>query len=80
MSESRSVVCDSLQHYGLYPHQARLSMEFSRQEFWSSLPFPSPGDLPDPGIEARSLTLQADSLPYEPPGKCPTQHFINNTY
>ena len=49
--------------------QAPLSMEFSRQEYWSGLPFPSPGDLPDPGVEPRSLTLQADSLPSEPPGK-----------
>ena len=39
-----------------------LSMEFSRQEYWSGLPFPSPGDLPDPGTEPRSPTLQADSL------------------
>ena len=44
------------------------SMGFSRQEYWSGLPFPSSGDLPDPGIEPRSPTLQADSLPYEPPG------------
>ena len=44
-------------------------MEFSRPEYWSGLPFPSPGDLPDPGIEPRSLTLQADSLQTEPPGK-----------
>ena len=50
-------------------HQAPLSMEFSGQEYWSGLPFPSPGDLPDPGIEPRSLALQADSLPSEPPGK-----------
>ena len=39
------------------------------QEYWSGLPFPSPRDLPDPGIEPRSPTLQADSLPSEPPGK-----------
>ena len=48
------------------PHgaqQAPLSMEFSRQEYWSGLPFPSPGDLPDPGIEPTSPALQADSLP-----------------
>ena len=51
------------------PHQTPLSMEFSRQEYWSGLPFPSPGDLPDPGMETRSLSLQADSLPSEPPGK-----------
>ena len=44
-------------------------MEFSRPEYWSVWPFPSPGDLPNPGIEPRSLTLQADSLPAEPPGK-----------
>ena len=50
-------------------HQAPLSMEFSRQEYWSGLPFPSPGDLPDPGIKPWSLTLQADSLLSEPPGK-----------
>ena len=43
-------------------HQAPLSMGFSRQEYWSGLPFPSTGDLPDPGIEPRSPTLQADSL------------------
>ena len=42
--------------------------EFSRQEYWSGLPFPSPGDLPDPGIDPRSPALQADSLPAEPPG------------
>ena len=44
------------------------SMEFSRQEYWSGLPFPSPGDLPDPGIEPGSPALQADALPSEPPG------------
>ena len=43
-------------------------MGFSRQEYWSGLPFPSPGDLPDPGIEPGSFALQADSLPSEPPG------------
>ena len=48
--------------------QATLSMEFSRQEYWSGLPFPSPGDLPNPGIKLRSPALQADSLPSEPPG------------
>ena len=46
-----------------------LSKGFSRQEYWSELPSPSPEDLPDPGIEARSPTLQADTLPSEPPGK-----------
>ena len=47
--------------------QAPLSMGFSRQEYGSGLPCPSPGDLPDPGIEPRSPALQADSLPSEPP-------------
>ena len=50
-------------------NQAPLSMEFPRQKHWSGLPFPSPGDLPDPGIEPGSPTLQADALPSEPPGK-----------
>ena len=45
--------------------QAPLTMEFSTQEYWSELPFPSPGDLPNPGIEPGSLELQADSLPTE---------------
>ena len=50
-------------------HQAPLSIGFSRQEYWSRLPFPSPGELPDPGIKPRSPELQADSLPTELPGK-----------
>ena len=50
-------------------YQAPPSMGFSRQEYWSGLLFPSPGDLPDPGIEPRSLALQADALTSEPPGK-----------
>ena len=49
--------------------QTPRSVEFSRQEYWSGLPFPSPGDLPNPGIKPRSPALQADSLPSEPPGK-----------
>ena len=48
-------------------HQAPPSMGFSRQEYWSGLPFPFPGDLPDPGIEPRSSTLQAEALSSEPP-------------
>ena len=70
----RSCVC-VLSHVWLYvtpcivAHQVPLSMEFSRQEYWSGLSFPSPRDLLDPGIEPRSPTLQADSLPSEPPGK-----------
>ena len=49
-------------------HQAPLSMGFSRREYWSGLPFPSPGDLPDPGIKPRTPAIQADSLPTELPG------------
>ena len=50
-------------------YQAPQSMEFSRQEYWSGLPFPSPQDLPDLGIKPRSPTLRADTLPSEPLGK-----------
>ena len=50
-------------------YQASPSMGFSRQEYWSGLPFPSPGDLPDPGIEPGSPTLEADALTSEPPGR-----------
>ena len=50
-------------------HCTSLSMGFSRQGYWSGLPFPSPGDLPDPGIKLVSPALQADSLPTELPGK-----------
>ena len=49
-------------------HQALPSMGFSSQEYWSGLPFPSPGDIPDPGIEPGSPALQADALTSEPPG------------
>ena len=48
--------------------QAPLSVEFSRQEYWNELPFPSPGYLPNPGIKPRSSTFQSDSLPSEPQG------------
>ena len=50
-------------------YQAPLSIRFSRQLYWSGLPFPSPGDLPNPGIKPRSSALQTDTLPSEPPGK-----------
>ena len=53
-------------------YQAPLSMGFSRQEYWSGLPFPPPGDLPDPGIEPGSPALEADALPSEPPEKYKT--------
>ena len=54
--------------------QIPLSMEFSRQEYWRGLPFPSPGDLPRPEVESKTPALQEDSLPSEPPGK--PQYFI----
>ena len=54
---------------GTVAHQALLSMGFPRQGYWSGLLFPSPGNLPNPGIEPRSPELQADSLPYELLGK-----------
>ena len=65
----------SLSHVRLFvtswtvAYQAPPSMGFSRQDCWSGLPFPSPGDLPDPGIEPGSPALRADPLPSEPPGK-----------
>ena len=58
-----------VQHFEIIPWQAPLSMEFSRQEYWSGLPCPPPGDLPDPGIEPKSSAWQAISTPSEPPGK-----------
>ena len=67
--------CQSLSHVQLFvtpwtvAHQAPLSMEFSRQEYWSGWPVPSPGDLHNPGIKHGSFALQADSLPSEPPRK-----------
>ena len=65
----------SLSHVRLFAtpwsvaRQAPPSMGFSRQEYWSGLPFPSPGNLPDPGIEPGSPALQADALLSDPPGK-----------
>ena len=62
---SHSVVSDSATPWTV-ARQAPLSMEFSRQEYWSGLSLPSPGELHDPGTEHRSPALQADSLPTEP--------------
>ena len=63
MRASPLVTADSLRPHGLQPaHQAPLSVEFSRLGYWSGLPSPPPGDLPDPGIELGAPTLQADSL------------------
>jgi len=67
-SISHSVVSNSVTPWTV-AHQALLSMGFSRQEYWSGLPFPSKGDLPNAGIKPRSLPLQGDSLLSEPPGK-----------
>ena len=64
-SESRSVMSDSLQLHG----NSIQSVEFFRPEYWSGCPFPSPGDLPKPGIEYRSPALQTDSLLAEPQEK-----------
>ena len=66
---SRSVIPDSLWFHGLQPTRLLCWWGFSRQEYWSGLPCPPPGDLSSPGIEPRSPTLQADSLLPEPPGK-----------
>ena len=69
ITDSESVSCsgtsDSSNTMGC-SLQDPLSMKFSRQEYWSELPFPSPGDLSNPRIESRSPALQADSLPTEP--------------
>ena len=59
--------------------QAPLSMGFSRQEYWSGLPFPSPEDLPDPGIEPKSPSLQADSLPVSHRGSLRITIWSNNS-
>ena len=61
-SVSHSVVSNSLRPHGLKPARLLLFIGFSRQEYWSGLPFPSQGDLPDPGIKPGSPTLQAGSL------------------
>ena len=67
VSPSCPTLCDPMD----IAHQSPLSMGFSKQEYWSGLPFPSPGNLPNPGIKPTSLALQADSLQSEPPGKPP---------
>ena len=66
---SSSVVSDSLWPPWTVAHQAPLSMGLSIQEYWSGFPFPSPGDLPNPGFDPGSPALQTDSLLSEPSGK-----------
>ena len=65
VAQSCPTLCDPMD---CIAHQVPPSMEFPRQEYWSGLPFPSPGDLPNPGIEPGSPALWADALPSEPPG------------
>ena len=73
----------SLQSFWLFAtpwtiaHQAPLSMGFCRQEYWSELPCPPPEDLPNPGFEPRSPTLQADSSPFGPPGEPVLSYFCH---
>ena len=66
---SHSAGPSSVSSCGLYPARLLCPWGFSRHEYWSGLPRPPPGDLPNPGIKPRSPTLRADSLPSEPPGK-----------
>ena len=63
--QSCPTLCDPMD----YSHQAPLSMEFSKAEYWPGLPFPTPGDLPNPEIKPGSPAQKTDSLPSEPPGK-----------
>ena len=76
-SVSPSVVSNSVTPWTV-ARQAPLSLGFSRKEYWSGLPFPSPGDLPHPGIEPGSPSLQVDSLPSEPSGKPTGNSFWEN--
>ena len=62
------------------PTRLLCSRDFPRQEYWTGLPLPPPGDLPNPGIKPRPLALQADSLPSEPPGKYLLQFFRCNLH
>ena len=76
------VASDSFATPWTVAHQAPLLMGFPRQEYWSGLPFPSPRDLPDPGIEPASPALAGGFFTTEPPGKpfYPSSHLIVNTY
>ena len=70
---ARSIMSDSFETLWTVACQAPLSMEFSRPEYWRGLPFPSPGDLPDPGIEPKSPALAGGFFTTEPPGKAQAQ-------
>ena len=72
----RSVVSNSLRPCGLQPARLLCPWGFSRQEYWSVLPCPPSGDLPNPGIEPWSPTLQTDSLPSKQPGKPVIQQML----
>ena len=76
VSQSCLTVCDPW----TVAHQAPPSMGFSRQEYWTGLPFPSPGDLPDPGIEPGSPALEANGLTSEPPGKPIRDYWRNHSF
>ena len=69
VNESVNQLCPTLTILWAVAHQAPLTIGFQRQEYWSGLPFPSPGDLPNPGIKPGSPASQADTLPSESPGK-----------
>ena len=77
---SRSVMSYSLWPHRLYPARLLCPWGFSKQEYWSGLPCPLLGDLPDPGIEHRSLALQVNSLPAELPGKPLCCHSTEKNY
>ena len=85
-SDQNHHLVKSLSHVRLFAtlrsiaHQAPLSMGFSRQEYWSGLPFPSPGDLPNPGVKPRSPTLQAYALTSEPTGKPRKMKMLEQIY
>ena len=75
---SQSVVYGSLKPHGLLPARFLCPWGFSRQEHWSGLPFPFPGDLPDPGIQPRSPAVKADCLPAALSGKCKWESGLNH--
>ena len=74
VTQSCPILCDSMD---CNPPGSSAHGDSSKQEYWSGLPFPLPGDLPNPGIEPRSPASQADSLPSEPPGKPLNEDIIN---